>query len=77
MRAGIGHLFLGIAIEFCLHRIAGVAGIDKRRIGHDASHPLFDHLIGRDGFTQFGWIIFCQSVQLSGIGFLEFGRLLF
>ena len=43
-----GHPFLRVAVEFRPRRIAGVGGVEQRRIGHDAAGQILQRLVRLD-----------------------------
>ena len=48
----LGHLLLRVAEELGARRIAGVAGVKQRSVGHDAAHQVLQLFVGADRLEQ-------------------------
>ena len=67
------HALLRVAVEFRDSRIAGVGGVEQRRIGHDAAGQVLQRLVGPDrlGERLAGVRPVGQLRELAAIGFGE------
>ena len=54
MRAGVGHLFLDVAVELGALRIGRVAGVDECRIGNDAADQFLERFIFAKALSKAG-----------------------
>ena len=68
-----GHAFLRVAMELRDYRIAGVGGVEQRRVGHDAAGQILQRLVGLDRrgqrLARVGPV--GQLAELAAIGFGE------
>ena len=62
MRAGVGHLFLDVAVELGALRIGRVAGVDECRIGNDAADQFLERFIFAKALSEAG------RCALGGLG---------
>ena len=68
----LGHLLLRVAEELGARRIAGVAGVKQRSVGHDAAHQVLQLFVGADRLeqarTRFGALRQLGELALIGRG---------